>query len=53
MPRLFLLEDEYRNAMMAAEIAWLEGTIAELSTGVLTWSEAWIRQIAKAQGPSE
>lgn len=37
MPRLFLIEDEYRVAMLRAEEAWLRGVIDDLATGRLTW----------------
>ena len=47
LPRLFLLEDEYKNAMTQAEIAWLDGVIDELVHRKLTWSKAWIRAIAR------
>ena len=46
LPRLFLLEDEYRIAMARAELAWLEHVIADLKRGELTWSKAWIKKIA-------
>ncbi|MET0592688.1 MAG: PadR family transcriptional regulator, partial [Polyangiaceae bacterium] len=47
LPRLFLLEDEYRNTVTEAELAWLGGVIAELREKKLTWSRAWIRDIAR------
>jgi DNA-binding PadR family transcriptional regulator len=43
LPRLFLIEDEYRAAMIRAEVAWLQGLIAELASGSLTWDEALIQ----------
>ena len=46
LPHLFLLDDEYRVAMLDAEIAWLDGVIAELKSGELTWSQEWIDEIA-------
>jgi DNA-binding PadR family transcriptional regulator len=46
LPRLFLLEDEYREAMLRAEIAWLGRITRELRDGSLTWSRAWIRKVA-------
>jgi len=46
LPALFLLEDAYREAMLRAEIAWLEATVRDLRKGTLTWSKAWIRKIA-------
>lgn len=33
VPRLFLVEDEYQLAMLAAEIAWVETLLTELRTG--------------------
>jgi DNA-binding PadR family transcriptional regulator len=52
LPRLFLVEDEYRIAMMEAELTWVEAIIDALASGELTWSETWIRQIAIAmEGP--
>jgi hypothetical protein len=45
LPHLFLLDDQYRNAMLDAEIAWLEGVITELERGQLTWSQEWIDEI--------
>jgi len=47
LPRLFLLEDEYKNAMTQAEIAWLDGVIADLRHRRLTWSRAWIQEVAR------
>jgi DNA-binding PadR family transcriptional regulator len=52
LPRLFLLEDEYKNAMTQAEIAWLDQIIAELRNRGLTWSRAWIRAVARRMGSS-
>jgi DNA-binding PadR family transcriptional regulator len=47
LPRLFLLEEEYRRAMLQAELAWLRGVIEDLRTGELTWSEEWLREIGQ------
>lgn len=38
LPRVTLLDDEYRQTITAAELAWLEGIIADLRSGALTWS---------------
>jgi DNA-binding PadR family transcriptional regulator len=46
LPRLFLLEEEYRQALLRAELAWLDGVIADLREGRLTWTEAWLHEIA-------
>jgi len=44
MPRLFLVEDEYRAAMLEAEIAWLRSVVADLASGVFTWDLALIQK---------
>lgn len=46
LPPLFLLDDEYRVAMLTAELAWLDGVIGELERGELTWSEEWIAEVS-------
>ncbi|SDT77340.1 PadR family transcriptional regulator [Actinoplanes derwentensis] len=46
LPRLFLIEDEYRAAMLRAEIGWLRATVAELDDGSLTWDRAMIEETA-------
>jgi len=51
LPRLFLLEEEYRNAMLQAELSWVRGVIEDLREGRLTWSEQWLREIAAAFMP--
>ena len=47
LPRLFVLEEEYRKAMLEAEISWLRGVIEDLAEGRLTWSEEWLRELAE------
>lgn len=44
LPRLFVLEEEYRAAMLETELAWLRGVIADLKAGRITWSEESLRQ---------
>lgn len=46
LPRLFLLEEEYRIALLGAEVTWLRGVIEDLQDGRLTWSEEWLREVA-------
>jgi DNA-binding PadR family transcriptional regulator len=48
LPRLFLLEEEYRKALLEAELGWLRGVIDDLRAGRLTWSEQWLQEIAAA-----
>jgi DNA-binding PadR family transcriptional regulator len=53
LPRLFLLEEEYRRAVLGAELAWLSGVIADLHDGQLTWSEQWLLEVFAAFHPPE
>ena len=47
LPRLFLLEDEYRHTMLEAELGWVRSVIADLRAGRLTWSEEWLEEMAQ------
>ncbi len=38
LPRVVLMDDEYRQAVTGAELAWVEGVIADLRSGSWTWS---------------
>jgi DNA-binding PadR family transcriptional regulator len=53
LPRHFLLEEEYRKAMLEAELSWLGGVIDDLREGRLTWSEEWLRELAEKFLPAE
>lgn len=53
LPRLFLLEEEYRRAVLAAELTWVRVVIEDLRDGRLTWSERWLRDVAAAFHPPE
>ncbi|GLQ98283.1 PadR family transcriptional regulator [Dyella mobilis] len=46
LPRICMLDDEYKQTMLKAEIKWLSGLIEELESGEVTWSEKWLRQLA-------
>jgi DNA-binding PadR family transcriptional regulator len=46
VPRLFLLEMEYLRAAQDTELSWVTAVIGDLRSGHLTWSEAWVRQVA-------
>jgi hypothetical protein len=37
LPRLFVIEEEYGQAMRRAELEWLRRTVAELKDGTLEW----------------
>ena len=47
LPRLFRLDEEYTLAVREAELRWVEGVVAALRSGELTWSLEWIRAIAE------
>lgn len=38
LPRVTLMDDEYRRAITAAELNWLRGVIADVKAGTLTWN---------------
>jgi DNA-binding PadR family transcriptional regulator len=42
LPRLFLLEEEYRRAVLSAELDWVRSVVADLDAGTLTWTEEWL-----------
>lgn len=46
LPRLFLLEEEYRKVLLEAELSWVRGVIEDLRDARLTWSEQWLREMA-------
>lgn len=50
MPRLFLIEDEYRAAVLTAEIAWLKGVVDDLAAGRFTWDLELILQTLERFG---
>jgi DNA-binding PadR family transcriptional regulator len=50
LPRLFLLDEEYSIAVREAELTWVEGVLAALRSGELTWSAEWIRSVAENFG---
>jgi DNA-binding PadR family transcriptional regulator len=45
LPRLFLLEEEYRKTLLEAELSWLRGVIEDLREGRLNWSEEWLSEL--------
>jgi DNA-binding PadR family transcriptional regulator len=53
LPRLFLLEEEYRQAILQAELSWVSGVVDDLRAGRLDWSEEWLRAAAAAFLPSD
>ena len=53
LPRLFLLEEEYRKTVLEAQLAWVRGVIDDLREKRLDWSEEWLREIEAAFLPDE
>jgi DNA-binding PadR family transcriptional regulator len=53
LPRLFVLEEEYRKTLLEAELSWLRGVIDDLREGRLTWSEEWLRELAAKFLPAD
>jgi DNA-binding PadR family transcriptional regulator len=50
LPRLFLLEEEYRRTILQAELKWLRALVGDLESGALTWDQAWLQEIASQFG---
>jgi DNA-binding PadR family transcriptional regulator len=46
LPRVTLMDDEYRQAVTAAELTWLQGVIADLKAGTLTWNFEMFAELA-------
>jgi len=41
IPRLFLIESEYRTTLREAELSWTRGLIADIASGTLEGMERW------------
>jgi len=39
LPRVALIEDEYRRAIAAAELSWVRSVVDDLRSGALSWAE--------------
>ncbi len=50
LPRLFLIEEEYKDALASTELAWLERIVGELRDGTLTWDREWLANAVSAGG---
>ncbi len=51
LPRIFVLEDEYRIVVGRAEVDWLRSVVADLRSGALRWSRAELESYMDT-GPS-
>lgn len=52
LPRVTMLETEYLRAQTQAELTWLDGVLAALTDGSLSWSREELRAVT-AQWPAE
>jgi len=43
LPRVFLLEEEYKQALDRAELAWLTAVVEDLRSGALSWEPPRLR----------
>jgi DNA-binding PadR family transcriptional regulator len=46
LPRFCMLDDEYKQVLLKAEIKWLNNLIGELESGEMNWNEKQLRQLA-------
>jgi DNA-binding PadR family transcriptional regulator len=51
LPRITLLDDEYRKAVTLAELNWLRGALDDLKAGRFTWNYEELIRYATAQEP--
>ncbi len=51
-PRLFLLEDELRLAVMEAEARWVKELVDDLTTGRLTWDQESLSELTRQTMPA-
>lgn len=52
LPRVFVVEEEYKRAMATAEIAWLTTIVHDIRTGALTWDTVDLRRMDSPKRPS-
>jgi DNA-binding PadR family transcriptional regulator len=51
LPRVFLIEGEYDEAMVRAELDYVRGLVADFRAGRLTWTPEWLAAVsAKFEG---
>ncbi|MBN3727810.1 PadR family transcriptional regulator [Burkholderia sp. Ac-20379] len=53
IPRLFLLESELLQATVETELEWVRSVVEHLKVGALTWSEAWLKNVAERLAASD
>ncbi|MGO8957097.1 MAG: PadR family transcriptional regulator [Streptosporangiaceae bacterium] len=50
MPRVVLMDDEYKQAVTGAELAWIDGVVEDLRSGGWTWSYEELVPFLQADG---
>lgn len=53
LPRMFLLEDEYQNALTETELRWVNGLVDDLRAGRLAWDREWLDAVSARLGPPD
>lgn len=52
LPRVFLIEGEYEEAMVRAELDYVRGLVKDFRSGRLTWTPEWLAAVsAEFEGP--
>jgi DNA-binding PadR family transcriptional regulator len=51
LPRLFLLDEEYRSVALRAELDWVRNLSDDIRAGRVTWDEDWMRDMAARFNP--
>lgn len=51
LPRLFLLDEEYRHTVLEAEVGWLRSVCDDIRAGRLGWDDDWMREMAARFNP--
>ena len=46
LPRIVLIEDEYRITVLRAELTWVRALVDELRDGRFSWDEEKLRKLA-------
>jgi DNA-binding PadR family transcriptional regulator len=52
LARVFVVEEEYKRAMAAAELAWVTTAVDDIRSGALTWDVEELRRAGAAEGPT-
>jgi DNA-binding PadR family transcriptional regulator len=51
LPRAVAMDDEYQRAMISAELAWVDGVVADMRSGALTWNKEALEPFAEESLP--